>query len=185
MNSVCEIPQQTFPSFFEAQSPGKTMRDMETQTDVNLSIDRFQWEKHSKGVASRMMERMGYKGKGLGKSENGIENVITVESKDSFERPKNDKLNKERKLVYILSDSLLNQLDQTKLSRTHDVVMKCHGGCTIKCAYTHLPEMIQHNPDFILIHLGTNDCTKNTSCEIKNGLNELLTFIQRQRLELS
>ena len=34
--------------------------------------DQFSWEKHSTGVASKIMKKMGHNGKGLGKAENGI-----------------------------------------------------------------------------------------------------------------
>ena len=64
-----------------------TMRTIETQTSetqINQDSDeRFLWEKYSTSVVSKIMEKMGYKGKGLGKAENGFVEPISGK-KDLF-----------------------------------------------------------------------------------------------------
>ena len=73
---------------------------------------------------------------------------------------------------------MLNQLDQEKLSRKCEVIVQCHGGCTIRCVYAHLPDMTELKPEFVLIHVGTNDCTTKTSCEVKKELVNLSKYIR-------
>ena len=68
----------------------------------------FLWEKHSSGFASKMLDKMGYiDGKRLGNAENGIKEPIIV-TKHKEDTNKNHK----RKLLYIVSDSMLNQMDR-------------------------------------------------------------------------
>ena len=48
------------------------------EKNPNWNRKKFKWEEHSSGAARKVIERMGYKGKGLGKNEDGIEEAITV-----------------------------------------------------------------------------------------------------------
>ena len=90
---------------------------MNTRTiDSDITCNNtFTWEKHSNGFANKVMKKMGYyKGKGLGKAEDGITEAITI----SDTRPANVfKSEKQKKLVYIASDSILNQMDEKLLSK--------------------------------------------------------------------
>ena len=83
-----------------------------------------------------------------------------------------------RKQLYILADSMLNQMDQTRLSRYLDVKVDCHGGCTVKCMYTHLSPVINAKPDYIMLHIGTNDCISKTSDEVLNEISKLAEYIE-------
>ena len=74
---------------------------------------------------------------------------------------------------------MLNQLDESKLSKKHDVKLKCHGGCTIACMYKHIPDIIPFKPDHILLHVGTNDCTDKTSDKVLKELVNLVKNIQK------
>ena len=97
--------------------------------------EQYKWEKHSSGVASRILNKMGFSGKGLGKTENGITEPITAENLGAFSTSKlvDEKANK-RKLLYVLSSSMLNQLDENRLgNKDVEVRVQCHGGCTIRC----------------------------------------------------
>jgi hypothetical protein len=135
--------------------------------------DRFLWEKHSNGVASKILKKMGFKGKGLGKKEDGIINPIQFNVQKFME---NNQV--KRKSIYIASDSLLNQMDGDRLSRTFDVKVKSVGGCTIQRMILHLPEIIKSKPDHVIYHIGTNDVVNKTSDEV---LEQIHTLIQLTR----
>ena len=136
--------------------------------DVHTDLkERVLWEKHSTGFATKMLIKMNYGGKGLGKYENGIvEPIIINESRTlgGEEEPK-------KKLMYIASGSMLNQMDEKRLStNSMDVKVRSHGGCKIRCMYTHLPEIFKDKPEYILFHIGTNDCSEKTSDEVLQEL---------------
>ena len=64
---------------------------------------------HHRGLCTKW----GYKGRGLGKKENGRMETIPLEPKRFRKNEKKETETKtNRKLLYILSDSMLNQMDQ-------------------------------------------------------------------------
>ena len=111
---------------------------------------------------------------GLGRQENGITEPITIQK--VFEVSNNKQ---KRKLVFIFSDSILNQMDKERLSdHEYTVKVEGHGGCTIEGMYTHLPSVLPLKPQYILLHLGTNDCTINTSDSVLKRLITLKKHIE-------
>ena len=50
--------------------------------DINpcTTKEKYKWEKSSSGAARKAVNFMGYRGKGLGKNESGIEEALTAES---------------------------------------------------------------------------------------------------------
>ena len=155
-------------------------KEGENEEAAAEEVKRFIWEKCSTGVASKIIEKMGYRGKGLGKEENGIVEPILVERKQEFNITNKEKRKRrrKRKMVYVISDSMLNQLDKKKLSGKHDVFVESHGGCKIRCIYTHLPDIIKLEPDVVLLHIGTNDCATKTSDKVLKELENLLKYIE-------
>ena len=146
-----------------------TGKDSESKEDV------FTWEHASTGIPRKVMSSMGYSnGKGLGKYENGI--------KVPIEATPNNKKGQPRKLMCIMSDSMMNNIDPSRLTnnRNMDVELFCHGGCTLECAYSHLPDIVKKKPDYILLHIGTNNCGKDTSDTIINKIDKLKIHIQCQ-----
>ena len=139
----------------------------------------FGWEKYSTGAASNIMKKMGYKGKGLGKDENGIMEPITIEHPQILGAAQKRKNHK--KLFYILSSSMLNQMDEERLSNKDvNVKIQCHGGCTISCMYSHLQKMFDLKPDYILLHIGSNDCTNNISDKVLSEFKMLTAYIAKE-----
>ena len=153
------------------------------ETEVSYNSEdsqfKFEWEKHSSGFAGRIFQKMGYKGKGLGKNEDGITEAITIADTQLSMGESNTR--QKQKLLYVASSSMLNQMEEKRLSRGDiQVKVRCHGGCTIKCMYTHLPEMFALKPDFVLLHIGSNDCSKEavkTSDEVLQEFKKLAEFI--------
>ena len=123
------------------------------------------------------MDKMGYGGKGLGKKENGIIEPVEIKRKSSFVGNKNVSQN-ERKLVCILSDSMLNRINRERLSNEKGVAIICHSGCKIKGMYKHLQSAFDLKPHYILLHIGTNDSTTKTSDEILRELDKLKKYIE-------
>ena len=76
---------------------------------------------------------------------------------------------------------MLNQMDEHRLGNHFiDVKVHCHGGCTISCMYSHLPKMFRHAPDYILLHIGSNDCTSKISDSILHEYKMLTTYISNE-----
>ena len=73
---------------------------------------------------------------------------------------------------------MLNQIYQAKLSKHLYVKIDCHGECTVKCIYTHLAPVFITKPDYIMLHIGTNDCTNKTSDEVLNEITKLAQHIE-------
>ena len=166
----------------EHKNPSEDYTEISDHTiDISISTtnERFPWVKHTSGVPSKIMAKMGYNGKGLGKTESGITEPISIKPTifSHTDKKKNVKKNERRKTLLILSDSMLNQLQEKKLSKYVDVKIKCHGGCTVNCMYTHLESVLTLKPDFIILHVGTNDCANKTSDLVLKEIKALAEYI--------
>ena len=58
---------------------------------------------------------------------------------------------RKRKSILILSDSMLNQIDETRLCKYGEVKVRCHEGCTVDCMYSHLPALLCDKPDYVVL----------------------------------
>ena len=139
--------------------------------------ERIKWLKHSTGAATKIMEKMGYKGKGLGKTENGILEPITIH-KSHLTGATNNKQEDKKDSLVILSDSMLNQLQEDRISKKYNVKVLCHGGCTTRCMYSHVKSALKLKPKYIILNVGTNDSVDNTSDDILRNLLKLKRYIE-------
>ena len=183
-----EVMQKTRDDSAMLNSTAVTLTTTDT---VNLSSSsseadnytkEFTWEKHSTGFASRILNKMGYKGKGLGKQEDGITEPIVIQNTQGFRAEGGNKVKRKRKrkVICVLSDSMLNQIDEKLLSTSkYDVKVMCHGGSTIEGMYSHLNSVIPLNPKYLLLHVGTNNCTNNTSDDVLKKLKSLKEYIEK------
>ena len=167
-------------SKFETFSTSSSDNITSTNTKYKFA-DQFTWEKHSNGIASQIIDKMGYRGEGfgLGKFEDGIGEAIKVDGQSRFKKAeKYENVDAKRERICILSGSMLNRLNEKRLSNENfEVKIRCHGGCTLKCLYTHLSWAFNLLPQHIIIHVGTNDCTKKISDEVLKELFDLKVFI--------
>ena len=156
----------------------KNVNVSEENYNISKNNNRFTWEKHSSGIASKIMGKMGYKGKGSGKAEDGILEPIKIENTKEI-GGKRKKEGYKRMAICILSDSMFNQIDEKRLSSKHDVKVLCHGGCTIECMYSHVPLALQLNPKYIVLNVSTNDSVRKTSDEMLRELSNLKRHIEK------
>ena len=176
---VDEIPEE----------PSRDPTDRSSLNDDSADSYDFDWLQYSSGAAPRIFKKYGHKkGKGLGKNEDGRINPVSLVHQSTFssnssshETVSTKKKEKRKKKIHILSDSILNQMDGERLagSRELEVSVHSHGGCTVSCMYSHLVPVIKDNPDYVIIHIGTNDCEKKTSCEVLAEIMALKKYIEQ------
>ena len=133
--------------------------------------ERYRWEKSSTTIPRNNMRKMGYKGGGLGKKENGMEEALFHDEQNVFADTDNN--NNDKRRLMIFSDSMFKGIDKKAISKDLNINMFCHRGCTVECMFTHVEEIGREKPDFALIHVGTSNCTSNTSDEVIAKLKEL------------
>ena len=84
-----------------------------------------------------------------------------------------------RKSILILSDSMLNQIDETRLCKYVDVKVRCHEGCIVNCMYVHLPTLLTDKPDCVLLHISSDDCVWKTSDQVLLEIINLKEYIKK------
>ena len=94
-----------------------------------------------------------------------------------------------KKTILVASDSMLSGLDEQRLSRYKHVKMRCFRGSTVKdmyhylypllqkdhylyplLQYHYLYPLLQKEPEYLILHVGTNDCTYHTSDTVLRDL---------------
>ena len=69
---------------------------------------------------------------------------------------------KSRKSVILCGDSMLNGIDSNGVSsKKHQVTVRNFPGATSKDMIDYIKPLTQKKPDVMIIHIGTNDLTKN------------------------
>ena len=98
-----------------------------------------------------------------GKQSNQIKKKEKKEKPESEQKNNNNKNSiKNRKNVFIVGDSMLNALEEKRLSNNKNFVkVKNHPGATSQDIIDHLRPIIRKKPDMIIVHAGTNDLTSN------------------------
>jgi hypothetical protein len=83
-----------------------------------------------------------------------------------------------KKTILIASDSMLSGLDEQRLSRYHHVKVRCFSGSTVKDMYHYLYPLLQKEPEYLILHVGTNDCTYHTSDTVLKDLLSLKKHVE-------
>ena len=138
--------------------------------------ERYRWERSANAVPRNNMKNMGYAGGGLGKNGNGIKEALFHDMQKDLSVT--DNTNKYNKRLMIFSDSMFKGIDKKAISQDLNIDMYCHGGCTVECMYTHVELIGREKPDIALIHVGTSNCTSNTSDEVISKLEDLYEHVR-------
>ena len=80
--------------------------------------------------------------------------------------------------ILIASDSILNQIDENRLSKDFNVKVRAFSGATIEDMYYYLHPLLPKEPDYILLHVCTNNSTDDDADEIVNKILCLKSWIE-------
>ena len=81
----------------------------------------------------------------------------------------------------IVGDSVINGIDEKRLSQKFGNVKVFHfSGARIEDLNHYIVPIIKNKPDYLILHVGTNDVTPNSSRKIVDNLLMLRTNISKQ-----
>ena len=147
------------------------------------------WETHTTCFGSKMLKKMGYAGRGLGKTGNGIVNPITIADTKPRSLVKaevqNYRIHRTYRKVHpwpkgttlIAGSSLLLGINEGKLQK-YKCKVRPFPGSTIDDMYDYLNPLLKKNPSNIILHIGSNDALDKTTEEIANEIIHLKEFIE-------
>ena len=86
----------------------------------------------------------------------------------------------------IVGDSMVNGIDEKRLSKKHGNVKVFHfSGARIEDISQYITPIIKKQPDYLILHVGTNNATTNTSKKIVDDFKQdslIFTNLQLQVL---
>ena len=75
-------------------------------------------------------------------------------------------------------------IDENRLSTgKHKVKVRYFPGARTDDMYDYMKPLLRKLPDYIILHIGTNDAVNNTSREILDKILKLKTYVQKQLLK--
>ena len=77
-------------------------------------------------------------------------------------------------------DSMVEGVDERRMSTKRVVKVRKFPGSTISDMYHHLVPLLEKNPDYLILHVGTNDVLSYEGTEIVDKLLQLKSFIQEK-----
>ena len=85
-----------------------------------------------------------------------------------------------KRTILIASDSTFNQLDEKKLSKHNNIKVRAFSGATVEDMHYYLHPLLAKEPDFILLHVGTNNSTDDDADEIVQKILHLKSWIEEK-----
>ena len=79
--------------------------------------------------------------------------------------------------LVIASDSMMNNIDEKRLSRNINVTLRCFSGAKVEDMKNYINPLLKKCPDYVIIHVATNNCKLETSDAILVKLLNLKTHI--------
>ena len=115
---------------------------------------KYKWEDHSSGAARKVVNKMGYGGKGLGKNENGIEDALTADSVGG------NLSNKKKPDTMIFSSSILKGVNTNGFNKGYKgktaKFFKFHGRTAAEIK-SYIPvNVVEEKPDNVVIQASGN-----------------------------
>ena len=160
------------------------------------------WEKHNNGFATRIMKKMGYGGKGLGKHEDGITEPINIDGNklEMKSRCSANRVIPERGLTKEMTSSTMSLNSKRRLTknsvhhwakgttliagdsilngveerRLHkNVKVRAFPGARVDDLYDYLAPLVKKRPTNIILHIGSNDAIEKNSDQILKEILDL------------
>ena len=79
--------------------------------------------------------------------------------------------------VLIAGDSMLSNIDETKLSHRYHTKVRAFRGSSIEDLHDYLKPLLKKQPEKIILLIGTNDLQNKSVADILKGLKSLLEMI--------
>ena len=82
----------------------------------------------------------------------------------------------------IVSDSIMNNIEEKRLSKRINVKVRAFSGSTISDMYSYIAPLLKKHPDNFLLHVRTNDVMRNINSDLT--VDDLLQLKHEIELEL-
>ena len=83
--------------------------------------------------------------------------------------------------TFIMGDSTVSGLMEKKMSRNRKVKIRFFPGAKIKDMFHYAIPLLEKKPDYVILHVGTNDAPYKAGSDISNEILELMRFTKEQR----
>ena len=78
----------------------------------------------------------------------------------------------------VCGDSIIAGLEEKKLNSHGNVKLRAFKGATVQDMVFNLVPLLNKKPDHVILHIGTNNCTDESSDAVMKRIDELVTFIE-------
>ena len=137
-----------------------------------------------------MLKKMGYGGKGLGKTGDGIIYPVAIKGKTTFDPidesddkliPEHTKKNNNphkwpKGTTLITGSSIISGITENRLKK-YKAKVRPFSGAMVSDMYHYLQPLLKKMPAYVILQIGSNDSPLKTFEEIASEIADLKTFI--------